>query len=288
MKQGFLIFNPISGTRVKSPSVLQTVLRQFERRGIHMVPTPTEPDSVIGRVRELVRQSPDLVVAWGGDGTINEVANGMFGTEIPLGVIPGGTANLLAKELNIPSHPSDAIRVIARGEIKRISVGNANGRYFLLMVGIGFDSAVIANVDTGLKRKFGKFAFGLSAVSTARSYAFPKFIVKSPDREEECIFAVICNARAYAAYFILTPQADIFDDLFYVCLFKNPGFANMSRYVVEALRGRHHHMKSVQIFQTRDVEILGPTEVSVQADGELIGSLPVKFRIHPQSLPVFC
>src|SRR5439155_20298941 len=104
MKRGFLILNPTSGTRIKSPNVVRTVLRQFERHGIHMVASPTEPDLVTLRVHELLRQSPDVIVAWGGDGTINEVANGLFGSGVPLGIIPGGTANLLARELNIPQH----------------------------------------------------------------------------------------------------------------------------------------------------------------------------------------
>ena len=289
MKQGFLIFNPTSGTAVKSKPVVASVLRQFQRRGLDLTPSPTEPDgNVTLQVRELLTQSPDLIVAWGGDGTINEIVNGMFGSAVPLGIIPGGTANLLARELKLSRRPPDSIRIIAQGQTKKISVGQANNRYFLLMVGIGFDSAVIRNVDRSLKRRFGKFAFGVSALNTARSYEYPRFKVKTPEREEECVFAVICNAKEYAAYFILTPLADIFDEYFHVCLFKDSGFGNMSRYVMHALRRQHDKLQSVELFRTTELEVTGPSEIAVQADGELIGYLPMKFQIHPRSLTIFC
>ena len=192
MKRGFLIFNPTSGQKPKPKSLVATVIRQFERQGIDITPSPTEPDGIVlNQVRDLLSESPDLLVAWGGDGTINEVVNGMFGSEIPLGVLPGGTANVFASEMKLPSHISDAIRLIGKAKTTRISVGQANHRYFILMAGIGFDSTVIANTDFGLKKRFGKFAFGVSALQTARSYDFPKFVVRVDDQEREGIFAVI-------------------------------------------------------------------------------------------------
>src|SRR5215475_3237441 len=109
MKRGFLIFNPISGQQSKSKSLIATVIRQFERQGIDITPNPTAPDGIVlDQVRDLVKESPDLVVAWGGDGTINEVVNGMFGSDIPVGVLPGGTANVFAREMKLPMRLSDA------------------------------------------------------------------------------------------------------------------------------------------------------------------------------------
>src|SRR3989304_723355 len=105
MKKGFLVFNPSAGQKSKSKSAVAAVLQEFARHGIDMIPSPTEPGgSVIHQVRELLPDSPDLLVAWGGDGTINEVVNGMFGSEAALGILPGGTANLFARELGVPRH----------------------------------------------------------------------------------------------------------------------------------------------------------------------------------------
>jgi YegS/Rv2252/BmrU family lipid kinase len=288
MKQGFLIFNPSAGQKAKSKSLVSTVIRQFERNGIDITPSPTEPDgSVIHQVRQLLQESPDLLVAWGGDGTINEVVNGMFGSNVPLGILPGGTANLCVRELHIPRNSVDAIQVISKGNTRTVSVGQANQRYFLLMVGIGFDSEVIKNVDWNLKRKLGTFAFGISAFWAAQNYDFPKFQIHLDREEKECVFAVISNAREYGAYFILTPEANISDEFFHVCLFKEPGILSMSRYAFHAFRRTHNLLPSVEVFRATELEATGPERIAVQADGELIGHLPVKLKIHPHSLNVF-
>ena len=287
MKRGFLIFNPSAGTNRKSDGAVAEVIRAFQKHGIDVTPSPTFPDcAVVTQVRELLTHEPDLLVSWGGDGTVNEIVNGMFGHDIPLGVLPGGTANLLARELRIPAQIPEAIQVIAAGKTKSISVGRANGRYFLLMVGIGFDSEVIRNVNWNLKKTMGTLAFGVAAVKAAAQYQYPKFQVKVDGQEKECVFAVVCNGREYGAYFQLAPEADLAGECFYVCLFKEAGFGNMLRYAIHALTSTHSSLKDVEIIKATGLEASGP-EVPVQADGELIGFLPMKFSIHPGSLQIF-
>lgn len=289
MKRGFLVFNPSSGTGTKSRSQVTDVMREFERNGIDITPSPTEPEgSVVGQVRELMRDSPDLLVCWGGDGTINEVVNGMFPSKVPLGLLSGGTANLLVKEMGIPTRIHPAIRVISEGKIRSITIGQANQRYFVLMAGLGFDSEVVRNVDWNVKRKLGKLAFGFAALRTISKYQFPQLSLKIDGQERQCVFAVICNAREYAAHFILTPQADISDDYFYACLFKEPGFSSILKYAFHAIKGKLSQLQSVEIMRCSVVEAAGPGEIPVQADGELIGYLPMKFIIHPRSFNIFC
>ncbi len=288
MKRGFLIFNPSAGSRAKTNIHVQEVVRQFAGENIEMIPRPTQPEgNVVVQVRDIVQEQPDLIVTWGGDGTINEVVNGMFGSGIPLGILPGGTANLMVRELGIPQNVPKAIRIIGAGRRRLISVGQANDRYFLLMVGIGFDSAVIQNVNLSIKRKLGKLAFGLSALHTAVSYRFPEFQVAYDGQNSDCIFAVICNARHYAAYFVLAPDADISDDYLYICLFQDPGLARLFHYAFHALRRTHLQLPSVRMIRAREAYITGTEGVAVQADGELVGSLPLRFSIHPRSLEVF-
>ena len=289
MKRGFLIFNPSAGSRAKTDLRVQEVIHLFADEKIEILPKPTLPDgNAVAQVKELVAENPDLLVAWGGDGTIHEVLNGMFGSSIPLGILPGGTANLLARELGVPQNIPGAIRIIGAGHSRLISVGQANQRYFLLMVGIGFDSAVIQNVNMDLKKKIGKLAFGISALHTAVSYTFPQFQIEYDGQNADCVFAVICNARNYAAYFVLTPDADISDEYLYICLFKDPGLASLFQYAFHALKRTHLQLPSVQIIRAKEVFVSGTESVAVQADGELIGSLPLKFSIHPCCLEVFC
>lgn len=289
MKRGFLIFNPTAGMRRKSKAIVAGVIREFETYGIDITPSPTEPEgTTVGQVRGLLTDSPDLLVSWGGDGTINEVINGMFGSEIPLGVIPGGTANVFAKEMDIPSHINRSIAIIGRGKTRSISIGEANKRYFSLMAGIGFDSEVIKNVDWNLKKTVGKLAFGISALNSARKYNYPKFHVKIGNEKKECVFAVISNASGYGGLFKLAPDADITDEYFHVCLFKEAGFNNMLRYVMHAWNKTHLNLKDVEILKVKKCEAIGSESIAVQADGELIGFLPMKFRIHSHALNVFC
>jgi YegS/Rv2252/BmrU family lipid kinase len=289
MRRGFLIYNPGAGQGMKTDAVVSGVIREFEKYGIDMTPSPTFADvSIHSMVQELLTHEPALLVSWGGDGTVHEVVNGMFGSRIPIGILPGGTANLLAKELSIPSTVNDAIRIIGEGKTTQISIGRANQRYFLLMVGIGFDSEVIRNVDWHLKRKVGYFAFGLAALKTAIDYKYPKIMVKADGSEKECIFAVICNAREYAAFFRLAPDADISDEYLYIVLFKEAGLGSLIRYGLYAWQARHLTLKSVESFRVRTIEVSGAGEIPVQADGELIGYLPMKFEILPRALEIFC
>jgi diacylglycerol kinase (ATP) len=289
MKRGYLILNPSAGIWNKSNAAIFRVLREFEKHGIRMSPSPTEPKgSTVQQVRELLVDEPDLLVVWGGDGTINEVINGMYGSDIPLGILPGGTANVMVRELKIPTQVSRAVQVILSGKTRKISIGQANKRYFSLMAGIGFDSEVIRNVDWNLKKTMGTLAFGVSMLNSARTYNFPKFHVKVGSEKKECVFAVISNARGYAAYFQIAPQADISDEYLYLSLFKEAGFNNVLRYMMHAFNQSHMKLKDVEIIKVKRCEVIGPENVSVQVDGELIGNLPMKFRIHPNSLAVFC
>jgi diacylglycerol kinase (ATP) len=289
MKRGFLIFNPSSGTGIKSNQDVSRIVREFEKAGIDIAPSPTEPEfSTQHQVKELMKESPDLIVSWGGDGTINEVVNGMYPSSVPLGILSGGTANLLIKEMGIPTEIHSAIQLISKGKTRSITIGQANQRFFILMAGIGFDSEVVRKVDLKAKRKWGKLAFGFAALNTISKYEFPKLELKIDGKKKECVFAVICNAREYAAHFVLTPQADISDDYFYACLFKEPGFGNILQYMFHAAQGKLKNLESVEILQCTEVEADGPGEIPVQADGELIGYLPMKFRIYPRSLNIFC
>ncbi|MCI0442404.1 diacylglycerol kinase family lipid kinase [bacterium] len=289
MKRGFLIYNPGAGQAQKSETEVSEVVQEFEKYDINITPSPTFPDvSILDMVKDLVQQSPDVLVGWGGDGTIHEVVNGMYGADIPVGLIPGGTANLLARELNIGHDIKEAVRIIGEGKTTQISLGRANKKLFLLMVGIGFDSAVIRNVDLHLKRKVGYLAFGLAAIRTAIDYKYPKITIKVNGSEKECVFAVICNAREYAAFFRLAPDADISDEYLYIVLFKDAGLGSLIRYGIYAWQSRHLELKSVESLRASRIEANGSEEVWVQADGELIGYLPMKFEIIPRALKVFC
>jgi YegS/Rv2252/BmrU family lipid kinase len=155
----------------------------------------------------------DAIVASGGDGTINEVVNGIGTSGIPLGIIPLGTVNLLPKELKIPQNPLKACETIIKGNVKKIDLGKAGEHYFTLMAGIGFDAEVINNMVPKVKRILGGGAYFFSGIKMLTEYKPTLMSVKIEDTIERMgYFIVVSNAKRYA---------DITDGLLDVCIFRN-------------------------------------------------------------------
>lgn len=167
MKRCLIIRNPTSRRQLK-PAQLDAAVGILRTAGWDATVSVTERAGHAAEVaREAAAQLIDVVVVNGGDGTINEAVNGLAGTDTALAVLPGGTANVWAKEARIPKDPAKAMRVVLGGERRRIDLGVANGRYFLLMAGVGLDAAIIPRVNPRLKRRAGALAYILAGIVTA-------------------------------------------------------------------------------------------------------------------------
>src|SRR5260221_2067258 len=162
-----VIYNPMAGTLLRSPQVLEKAIERLRPLGeVTVVPT-TGPLTAGGLARQAIADGATLIVAFGGDGTISEVANGMVGSEVELALLPGGTANVLCVEVGLGTNPIKAARRlstesepvrVARGEM---TMGEVT-RHFLLMAGVGADAIVVNRVHPGLKARLGKVAYWLS------------------------------------------------------------------------------------------------------------------------------
>jgi len=156
-KRALIVYNPIAGSR--SPLLKQTL----QRLTVHGLQFDLYETRGPGDAEKAVRgkeQTYDAVVAAGGDGTINEVVNGLQGTNLPLGIIPLGTVNVLALEMGLLKDPETVARTIVFGPARSVNVGHVNGRAFLLMVGAGFDGRVVAGVSARLKKSLGQMDTG--------------------------------------------------------------------------------------------------------------------------------
>jgi YegS/Rv2252/BmrU family lipid kinase len=232
----------------------------------------------------------DVIVA-GGDGTINEAIQGMAGTRARLGIIPRGTANVLARELRLPEDENDATAVVARGKSRTIHFGvaideaNQTRRYFLLMAGIGLDATVITEVQPSLKRRFGKAAFWFSGLRQLTRWKPPVFTVEVDNQQYEATFVAIGNAASYGGDLAITPRARIDLDEFEVCIIQT---TSRWRYLHLASQALVHGLKEgssdVRFVKTNLVRAFG--KAAVQVDGEVIGNLPMRFEIAPDSLEV--
>jgi YegS/Rv2252/BmrU family lipid kinase len=228
----------------------------------------------------------DLIIIAGGDGTINEVINGILSSDtavrrgVPLAVIPLGTANVLAKELNIPEKIEDALKLALTGSAQMVSLGRINGRYFSLMTGIGFDADTVAGVKDGaVKRILGKGAYIVSGINVLRKYEPALITVRTPDHELSGYTAVIGNSHFYGGRYSITPKASIREPLLDICVFRGKKRIDMLRYIRGVLTCKHLDFEDVSYVKASEVEVISEDIVHVQVDGDYLGMLPAKIDV---------
>ena len=239
--------------------------------------------------REAIGEGFDVVCAIGGDGTVNEVLNGLVGSDVPLAIIPTGTVNVLAMELGIPLDPPDAVRLLDAGNITSIDLGLANDRYFGLMAGVGMDAAVVASPHPTMKRAFKEAAFALQGVAHVIGSNDPRLRVVTEERTVEGYFVVFGNSPNYAGAFGITPLADMRDGLLDVCVLKDKSFFSTATFWSAALLSAHMKHPKVEYFRTEHAMVTcldESREVPVQVDGEAAGRLPLSCGIVPRALLV--
>jgi diacylglycerol kinase (ATP) len=241
--------------------------------------------------RDAVENGFDLVCAIGGDGTVNEIINGLAGSEVPLAIVPTGTVNVLAMELGIPLDPPDAVRLLKEGEgsVSWIDLGLAGDRYFGLMAGVGMDAAVVASLNPVMKRAFKEAAFAVQGFANYLTKEEPLIRVTTAERTVEGYFAVFGNSSNYGGGFGITPLADMRDGVLDVCVLKDKSFLSTIWYWTAALINAHIKHPKVEYFRTESAEIVTVEEnkeVLVQTDGEVAGKLPLTCRVVPHALRV--
>ena len=283
-----VIYNPTAGRR--SARRLRRVLDHLALLGASVVLRRT---AAPGDAEEFARAAEggefDAVVAAGGDGTINEVVNGLARSALPLAIVPLGTANVLAHEIGLPRHP-ERLAIIAAGAPARpvwtgeIAAGALAARRFVMMAGIGFDAAVVAGLDAGLKRRLGKLAFIIEiAVQLARHRAC-RYRVSCAGEDHAPAALVLANGRFYGGRFVLAPAARLDDDSLQLVLFMRDGRLAVLRYMLAMALGQVHRLSDVRILPVSSLTVTGPVAAPVHADGEIVATLPVTIAIATRPL----
>lgn len=250
-----------------------------------------------GDAFEYARKScdADRIIVSGGDGTFNEVLNGLLSAEninpagISLALIPTGTANVLAKELKIPEDIKKATELALTGTARKIALGRINGRYFALMAGIGFDGETVLSVRrTLLKQLSGKAAHIAAGLKVLMKYDPSLIKIKTPVCDLTGYTVVIGNAINYGGYFSVTPNASITEPLLDVCVFKGRTRRDVLRFMIGVLRRKHLSFNDVSYFKTTWAEIVSDGKVHVQTDGDYFGTLPVRIDIVQDAVSIIC
>lgn len=283
-----VIFNPSSGRPRERQASVNRFAARLRAAGKTVDICPTEyPGHATVLAAEAVARGCDLVVANGGDGTMNEVLQAVVGTEATLGFWPGGTANVLAAEIHFPSNIDQVVKRILRGNTEQVTVGKANDRYFLLMAGIGLDAAVSAAVDPNLKRHLGKGAFAIAALKFIREWNLLPVRVHLPGGEELLArFVVVGNAHSYGGGFRLTPGAELTDPHLDVCIIQSQDRLDYLNFALASVRGWHVHMPGVTYRKVGHLRITSAAaqDAPVQLDGEVTGGLPLTLEAIPGAL----
>ena len=242
---------------------------------------------------EAVREKPYAIIAAGGDGTINEVINGMVKSDIPLAILPLGTTNVLAKELGIPEHINKAIAAAVSRKPRTVSLGkielntgtdSAYSRYFCLMAGIGFDGKTVHDINTAVKKKSGKAAYIFSGIKNLLSYSPNQLFYNIDGKEFTGFSSITGKASKYSGNFKITPDADLSDPTLYTCIFQGNRRIDLLRYVFKVMTGRLFDERDIVYLKSASVEVLGTAHI--QIDGDYLGISPAKITVEKDALQI--
>jgi YegS/Rv2252/BmrU family lipid kinase len=286
LRRAALIYNPRSG-RQRHGQVLDALLATLRGAEFAVEPIATAfPGQATELARERSRQV-EAVFAFGGDGTAREVAAGLLGGTAALGILPGGTANVLAKALGIPPDPLAAASLLARLPARPFDVGLAGGSPFLMMVSAGLDAALLAALDTRLKWRFGRAALAWQGLREWWRYPYPPLEVIADGERLDASFACVSNIPYYAGRFRLAPDAQPDDGWLELVLFRGSGRAATLSFVRDLLLSTHVRRRDVEIRRVREVLLGGPAGAHAQVDGDLCEErLPLAIRLSPEKLSV--
>jgi diacylglycerol kinase (ATP) len=318
--QAELIYNPSSG-QVAVRHELDNVIAFLNRCGWSVTLRETgKPLEATELARRAVNRDTEVVIAAGGDGTINEVANGLVNTDVALGVLPVGTTNTWALQMGIPTlnpklpgtqvvrmitaleesiaHPLpasyyrkvllDAARVLVEGHTVAVDMGELSGRYFLMWTGIGFDAASAKSVLLKEKRALGSWAYVLSTIKSAYRYSSTDVRLNLDGKvvKVDTPFIVVSNIRLYGGMVEIGAKACVNDAKLDVCIFKGGGFFTFVRHAMKMLTHRHLQDPRVEYYQCREIVVESAHSLPVHVDGEPFTMTPVSIRTVPSSLKV--
>ena len=318
--QAELIYNP-SGGRVVVRHELDDVVAFLNRCGWSVTRRETsKPLEAIELARHAVTRGAKVVIAAGGDGTINEVANGLVNTDVALGVLPVGTTNAWALQMGIPTlNPIvpgiqavkliaaleeriarplpasyyrkvllDAARVLVEEHTVAVDMGELSGRHFLMWAGIGFDAAIAQSIPLREKRALGSWAYVFPTIESIHKYSGTDVCLNLDGKvvKVSTPFIVVSNIQLYGGMIAIGAKACVNDAKLDVCIFKGGGFFTFVQQAVKLLSHRHLQDPTVEYYQCHEIVIESARSLPVHIDGEPFTMTPVSIRTVPSSLKV--
>jgi len=255
----------------------------------------TAPGEATLLARQAVENSRQMVIVCGGDGTVNEVVNGLALSQVPLAVLPAGTANVLAKELGLPWNLPRAAKRIVKAPYRRIALGLAipekssgEPRYFLSLAGAGADGALVSAVRPETKHKDGILAYWQEGLRQLTKYDFPMFRTSMAGNamDIDASLVIVGRTKNYGGPFKITTEADLMEPEFELAFVTTRSAWRYLAYLPLIWAGKLRGARHVHFFKTNSLQCSSnsASHVQIQVDGEPAGRLPVEFKIVPDAL----
>ena len=281
-----IIANPISG-RGAAPAAAERLGNVLGQAGHVVERLATRARGDAGRFAAAAESGFDRIVVAGGDGTLNEVLNGLADpTRIPIAFLALGTANMLARDLGLPRDPEGVAALVESEAIRRIDLGRIGKQRFIGNVGVGFDALVVERIGRMRQGALGYRSYVLPIVRLLAGYREPRLEVRIDDGEPlACGFVVASNLRNYGGLFQVSERARCDSGALEVCVFERAGMLDLVRYGIAGMLARLGRQGGVAIHCAQRVRISGDPS-PVQVDGDPWGATPVELEIEPAAASI--
>ena len=287
MKRASIVYNHVA-RNAPGIDVLQAACAAVAAEWEVDILVTDAPKHGIELARQAFAKGSEAVFACGGDGTINEVVNGLAGTDCALGVLRGGMGNVFAKEIGVSRHAERALPDLLNGDRRRFDLGIIDGRRFLLMAGIGMDASVVRVVPDTWKKRLGSTSYAIWGAGVVLRHR-PRQINMTFDGESQTArlyWMLIGNTRSYGGVKKITQDALVDDGQLDAYLFEGRGLGWLASTAVKLALGRQNRGGSgISFHRFKEMSIETPG-IPVQADGEYFGETPMTFSVDPQALDV--
>jgi len=283
----FLI-NPLAG-KGKYQQVIHIIRQNLSGFNIKYEINVMENKAQTVHIARKAAENFDAVVAVGGDGTVNEVFNGIIGTKAVFGILPTGTGNGFAKSLGLPSSINEACQILIHGQVKTIDIGIINNRYFIGTAGIGFDAMIASYAGKKLGPLRGMWLYFYAGAINFFKYSPPltNLNIDSENIQIRPLLVVVANTKRYGGGALIAPNALPDDGLFDVCVIKEMGAIELIWNLPKLFTGKHIKLSKVSIYRAKSVVIETDSPTYAHADGEAIGNYSkMEFQLLPRAIKV--
>lgn len=273
----------------RGQKTLSQVVSQLQTLGFELFEESTEKPQQLPDIIRHYRDRVDLVIIGGGDGTLNAAIEGLVDTQLPLGILPLGTANDLARTLEIPQSIPQACDVIANGYSRRIDLGKVNHKYFFNVASLGLSVQITRQLDKQLKRRWGVLAYGVTALKVVwKVRPFRAEIRLGEDSVRvRTVQIAVGNGRYYGGGMAVADDAAINDQRLDLYSLEYEHWWQIILLLPAIWRGWHSSWPGVRTLQGKEFEIYTRKPQPINADGEIVAYTPAKFRLVPRAVEVF-